>query len=298
MPETDFKIRVISPWFGSRKLPGVLMSVDIEPDEADALLCAWAPSEELFEFPRRKAWYCCEPHCQFRQLGNRQWPAIRDRLLPGEFLWHGHSDPRYRTPHATHFGEVQVNGNHQRKERAIAIVSNHGGNPWRRHPHITYRNRFITHPMVDLFGRSGWKHYRAGRFSRPKPPLNYQGGLPGDWPANEKRELMAQYQAAVCLENMNEPHYFTEKFVEAVCAGCVPIYKAHPTIKNTILQGAAWIDPTDYNDNPNEAIEAALSANRFEFTQANTHWLQNSGALKATHSDAIYTRIANILRHD
>ena len=168
-----------------------------------------------------------------------------------------------------------------------------GGNPWKRHPDLTYRNRIITQPGVDLYGREGWRRYRASRFSlRAAPPESYRGPLPGDWPASEKRELMAKYRYAVCLENMNEPNYFTEKFVEAVCAGCVPIYRAHPTVRDTVLKGASWIEPDQYFHHEDSQLDKNLAL----ILSRNSSWLAENREFRSTSHSAIFTRIAATLR--
>jgi hypothetical protein len=272
-----------------------VFSVDIPAEKADALLCEWAPDPELFTFPRRKAWYCCEPQCQFRGLGGGTWPAIKAQLGPHEFLWHGHPEERYRVPHITHFEPLVMNTNQDRLDRAIAIVSNHGGLPWRRHPDITYRNRLITHPDVDLYGRSGWTRYRQRWYSWPKAPANYKGEIPGDWPAAGKRELMSRYKVAVCLENMNEPHYFTEKFVEAVVAGCVPVYRASEQIRNGVFNGAFWVDPADYNHVPQQILRACLSSLLLEVQAQNQRWMTENEMLKASHASAVFKRLGSII---
>jgi len=288
------QVRVISPWFGELQTEEAFFSVRLPPEEADALLCDWAPSNELLTFPRRKAWYCCEPWCQFRSMGGGSWRAIRKRLAPYEFLSHNHPDPRWRVPHVTHFEPLAVNQASDRKQRAVAVVSNYGGAPWRRHRGQTYRNRLATHPFVDLYGRGDWKQYRAGWFSRAGAPANYMGELPGEWPASAKRELMAGYKVAVCLESMNEPYYFTEKFVEAACAGCIPVYTGHPTVAQTVLRGAAWVDPNDFGYDPDKTFAAALALDAASIREQNAQWL-SGGAIACTHHFAVFTRIGQIL---
>jgi len=292
---SKLQVRVISPWFAELKTEDAVFSGGIPPEKADALLCHWAPSPELFTFPRAKAWYCSEPPFNFRALQEGTWPRIRSRLAVHEFLWYDHPDPRFRVPHMTHFGELKINPNSDRIERAIAIVSNSGGPPWRRHPNHTYRNRFVTQPEVDLFGRPGWKNYRATWFSRPGPPLNYRGALPGDWPDGTKREMMARYKVAVCFENMYEPYYFTEKFVEAVFAGCIPVYHAHPTVKESVLEGAYWVDPATYGNAPEATLKAALNTDRELVRRQNEGWLANSLGFRATSAEAVFRRIGEIL---
>ena len=292
---SKLQVRLLSPWHRELETDTAVFSTFIETDQADALLCEWEPNHELFSFPRRKAWYCCEPTCQFEQIQDGTWPTIRARLDPSEFLFHAHDDLKYRVPHITHFDPIEMNRSSDRKQHCIAIVSNHGGSPRRRHPQIAYRNRFITHLGVDLFGRSQWKSYRRSVLSWPGPPKNYQGEIPGDWPAGEKRDLQAKYQGAVCLENMCEPHYFTEKFVEATAAGCVPIYKAHQTTRDGILKGASWIDPIDFDDNPSQVFDACLATSSKNVQQQNEQWLKTNTHFQSSQASAVYERIAHIL---
>jgi hypothetical protein len=256
----------------------------------------WSPSPELSSFPRRKAWYCCEPQCQFNEIDKGRWPKIRSQLRPEEFLFHGHPDPGYRIPHMTHYDEPVVDSSTTRMTKAIAVVSNCGGGPLSTHPDIRFRNALITDPRVDLYGRSSWRRYRPNWYSLPRPPLNYRGEIEGDWPGNAKRLLMSQYKVCVCLENMNEPGYFTEKFVEAVRAGCVPVYKASPDVRDTFLKGAIWFDPSDPNYRGRNAIEAALDASWQEIVEANSRWLSENRLLKQTHSNSVMSKIATILR--
>jgi hypothetical protein len=286
---------VVSPWFGELETDSAFFSAKIPAEGADALLCEWAPSEELFAFPRRKAWYCCEPAVQFDGLGGGRWPSIRRRLDPSEFLCHDHPDARFRVPHITHFEELNVDTRAARKEGVIAVISNHGGNPRRRHPGLVYRNRFATHPDVALYGRPGWNHYRKTVLSLPRRPGNYLGEIPGDWPADAKRKLLSQYKVAIALENMNEPFYFTEKFVEAVRAGCVPIYHADEQSKRLYLEGASWVDPADFGHDPVRTITAALEMNIEDVQRRNHVWLRSSLPLRRTSHRAVFTRIGEIL---
>jgi hypothetical protein len=288
------QVRVISPWFQEMETDEVFFSVKIHAETADALLCDWAPAPELFTFPRRKAWYCCEPKSQFCELGSGKWPSIRSRMPPNEFLFHANPETRCRVPHVTHLESPIVIHREKRQERAVAVVSNFGGPPWRRHRDTRLRNRFVTHPRVDLFGRKGWMRYRASWHAMPDAPKNYKGELPGDWPMPEKRELMARYKAAICLENTIEPHYFTEKFVEAVCAGCIPIYHAHPTVAQTILRDAKWVDPGDYGNDPAATIAAALSLDASRVREQNEHWV-TSAIVAETNVRNIFGKIGRIL---
>lgn len=290
------RVRLKSAWTQQIETESAVFIRDLPLAEADALLSEWAPDAELFTFPGRRAWYCCEPECQFRSMENGAWLTARARLGVHEFLWHGHPDRKYRVPHQTHFEELRANGNLQRQRRAIAIVSNHGGNPLFAHPDLLYRNRLITGPQVDLFGRQGWRKYRRAWYSWPRCPGNYKGELPGDWHGMQKRQLMSTYKVCVCLENMNEPGYFTEKFVEAVLAGCIPVYRASADIRDSVLQGACWFDPGDSRWPDEQAVQAALDADAQQCLLRNADWLQSSKALHQTNGKAVFERIARALR--
>lgn len=293
--DSRLQVHLKTPWSGRIETELAVFSPDIPLEKADALLCEWAPTAELFTFPRRKAWYCCEPACQFNALGNGTWPRIKRNLAPHEFLWHGHEDPRYRVPHITHFETLTMNQNPNRKHRAVAIVSNHGGNPLTTHPDIRYRNRLITQPSVDLYGRSGWNRYRRNWYSRPQSPKNYRGEIPGDWDDAKKRQLMSDYRVCVCLENMNEPGYFTEKFVEAVQAGCIPVYRASADVRDSILRGAAWMDPPEPPSLAHHVLADALNATIEEYWKINQQWLSSSTSLAATNANEVFRKIASAL---
>jgi hypothetical protein len=112
----------------------------------------------------------------------------------------------------------------------------------------------------------------------------------------QKRQLMSTYKVCVCLENMNEPGYFTEKFVEAVLAGCIPVYRASADIRDSVLQGACWFDPGDARWPDEQAVQAALDADPQQCLRQNHDWLQSSVALRQTNGTAVFERIAQALR--
>jgi hypothetical protein len=160
---------------------------------------------------------------------------------------------------------------------------------------MSYRNSFIVSPLVDLFGRSGWMDYRRTVLSFPAPPKNYKGEVPGDWPASEKRELLSRYKVSVCLENVNEPYYFTEKFVEAVCAGCIPVYRPDTYTASGALKGAFWVDPRDYGNDPQATLTAALELNLHDIQEQNRAWLMENLELKRSNQFEVFSRIGQIL---
>lgn len=105
---------------------------------------------------------------------------------------------------------------------------------------------------------------------------------------------MAKYEVAVCLENLTEPYYITEKFYAAVQAGCIPIYHAHQTVKAGILAGAAWVDPVDFDFDVEATLAFALKENRRDYASRNFEWLQTRKAHSAGLSQ-VFSKLGKIL---
>lgn len=114
-------------------------------------------------------------------------------------------------------------------------------------------------------------------------------------PGDEKRRLMSRYKVCVCLENMNKSGYFTEKFLEAMVAGCIPVYRASADNRDTVLQGAVWFDPGDSRWPAEQAVQAALDEDLVICQSRNLAWLSMSRDLAATHASAVFGRLSAIL---
>jgi hypothetical protein len=90
------------------------------------------------------------------------------------------------------------------------------------------------------------------------------------------------------------PYYFTEKFVNAARAGCVPIYHAHPTVREGFLKGARWIDSADFKFDVFKTISAALDCNAQAYRERNWQWL-SSEQVATTEGYGIWTRIVGLI---
>jgi len=293
------KVRVVRPWGPfDLEVDGYRFSTGISEAEADALLCEWSPTEELFDFDGPAAWYICEPRTNPRMGVLREEDQRRclARARPDQLLHHAHPDPRFRVPHITHTDATLVgpgDASVGRVRRACAVVSNFGGPRRNRWPDIELRNRFITASGVDLFGRrSKWKHYREQWWSLPRLPSGFAGEIPDGTP---KLSVVARYRVAICLENTCEPGYFSEKFVDAVRAGCVPVYRAHPSVRETVLRGAIWVDPADFGLDPEATFAHAFSLDRESVAARNAEWLHGEAA-RATREDRVWATIGAALR--
>jgi hypothetical protein len=294
-----FKIRLLDPWAPEQGRRLVVGEFDFwtewSPERADGLLSKWRPDPELLEFSGPKVWYCCEPRSTSKLYGSEQWQGVIRHLRPDQMLHHQHPDSQYRVPHITHWGEIGVDGRSDRKEKAVAVASNFGGPPRKRWKAMRRRVAFATHGLVDLYGRrESWEKFRRHLWSWRGLPNNYVGEIPGGWGVEEKLNRMAEYKVAVCLENTCEPNYFTEKFVDAVRAGCIPVYHPHPTVREGVLRGARWVGPEDYGWNVESTLRAALDGEIDAYRSGNEEWLRGD-AVRATSAREVYRRIGKVL---
>ncbi|MBX9928135.1 MAG: hypothetical protein K2X99_04405 [Gemmatimonadaceae bacterium] len=294
-----------------------VFSRSIPTSDADALCCEWEASDELFTFAGPAVWYTAEPRENPRygvQMFER-WRSAVARARPEQLLFPAQPDPHLRVPHVTH---RLLNGrprfttyDGRRTARAVAVITNAGGAAADRWADVVLRNRFATAGGVHLYGPQwAWKDYHSifGRISWR--PQSYRGELADAYRAcglgdpspgaitslnTTKYEVCARYHAAICLENFVEPFYFSEKFVDAVLSDCVPIYHAHPTVRDGVLRGASWIDPADHGMSVRRTIAAALAADRIEIAARNRAWLV-SPAARETEWTSVWARIAEVLR--
>lgn len=275
-----------------------VFSVSLDYAECDAVL-SYHPNEEFLRYPGIKAWYCSEAMANWIRATRVPWKRYLKRLKPEEFLIHSHGNPRFRVPHPTHWDEpLPSNHREQRLCRAVAVISNHEP-VWKRIIKRRFeairRSRFVAHGLVDLYGRrQNWDRYRRSILSRSALPVNWKGEVSSTYASTEKLEFLAGYKVCICLENACEPFYFTEKFVDAARAGCVPIYHAHPTVRDGVLQGARWVEAGDFGFDTERAVKFALQGDIAQCWQVNDKWL-NSDALRATSWRAVHERISAIL---
>ena len=274
---------------------GTLLSTQIPDDEADGMLGYWDITSDFQSFQGIKLLYCCEPSWYFKDFRQRKVCKIINSLCVDEFAFFNHSNPNFRVPHLTHTHLFHVDSYNPDRRLRCATVASNFRHPLLRHKDMQFRVAFITHPLVDLYGRKeNWSNFKKNLFSPKTFPFNYIGEVEGYHGGHEKLDLLAKYKVAVCLENVCEERYFTEKFVDAVRSGCIPIYKAHPSIKKTVLEGAYWVDPTDFNHSIDETIQYALSLNGEAVFKQNIEWFM-TGRVKETYILNIYNRLGEIL---
>jgi hypothetical protein len=298
---TQYRCRVVSQQFkgdswNDFQIGPILYSPRVALEEADALLVLYDPSEELLRFTGPKLWFTIEPswhhHFHSHPVGKR---LVRD-LDATEWAFYGHPDARFRVPHPTYRGTLSRPRVASVRHAAVAAVNNFGGRLWFLKSHFRTRNRMILDRSVELFGLpESWAQFRHfPKLWIRRPPANYMGRTSPGFDRDENIRFLSAYKIAVCLENCTEPHYFTEKFVNAVRAGCVPVYHAHPTVKTSFLSGARWVDPADFGFSPRRTIDFALDQDQMAFRSINDAWLE-SGILADTDELKLIPKLHEII---
>lgn len=298
----EFKVRVpVSSWWSAERpaliVDGVLFSSEVPLEQADGVLCLKDPSEEFLHFNGPRLWYHSEPSWHAHYHRNPAGKRIMRTLPISDRAWYAHPDLHQRIPHLTTGSDFSKIRAEQVDPCAVACVSNYGGRFWFLKRHAWQRNRIILQPLVKLYGsKSGWEQFRHfPALWRRELPSNFCGQAAGSHADSNFILFLSHYKVCVCMENISEPLYFTEKFVNAVRAGCIPVYQAHPTVREHFLSGACWIDPADHDFNPRRTLEYALKQNLEEFRRINDNWL-SSGILEQTTPEHFWHKIAGIMR--
>ena len=301
--KTEYSCRILSQQFNADswddfRLDGILYSARVPLAKADALLVLYDPSDELLKFDGPKLWFTIEPswHLHFRShpVGKR---LVRE-LHASERAFYAHPDATYRILHPTYSGSVSRPRAPSVRPAAVATVNNFGGRLWFLKSHFRLRNRMIFDRRVTLFGKpDAWANFRHfPKLWIQRPPDNYAGKASpsADVFSEENIRFLSSYKVAVCLENCSEPHYFTEKFVNAVRAGCIPVYHAHATVKDSLLSGARWVDPAEFGFSSRRTVEFAMDQDQTKFRSVNDAWLE-SGILADTDDLKVFGKLHEIL---
>jgi Glycosyltransferase family 10 (fucosyltransferase) C-term len=299
-----FKCRIVSQQFHAVgwddfTIDDVFYSPRLALKEADALIVLYDPSEELLEFKGPKLWFTIEPswhhHFHRHPVGKRLMKVLDSSV----HIFYGNPDPKYRVPHPTYRNLLTMPRVSPTKPAAVACVSNFGGRAWFLKRHIRLRNRMILCPLVQLFGKPElWARFRHfPQLWIQHPPLNFQGRTsPGKDERDEEHiRFLSGYKVCVCLENCVEPDYFTEKFVNAARAGCIPVYHAHPSVRKRFLTDAKWVDPVDFGFSPQRTIAYALAQDQNLYRRVNDVWLA-SGVLADTDDQKVFPMLHKIMK--
>lgn len=135
---------------------------------------------------------------------------------------------------------------------------------WAREELYSERLRAIRwferhHPSeFDLYGQRWDRYYLPGVLSLANPALArlYERfpRLPRrtDFPSargavTSKRAVLQRYRFCICYENASYPGYLTEKMLDAMFAGSVPIYQGDPQVTR-LVPADTFVDKRQFRD--------------------------------------------------
>jgi len=295
--------RIVSESFKSKiwedfEIDGILYSGRLPLDKADVLLALYDPTDELLIFRGPKLWYTLEPSWHYHFTGHPVGKKLVQVLRPDERAFYNNKNIEFRVPHPTYCKTLECDRRQEIQNKAVACVTNYGGRLWFLKKHIWLRNWMVLRSEVDLFGNpEKWRNFRAFPHIWLKgPPPNFLGKPPGKHQYDtEYINFLSNYKVCICLENTCEPYYFTEKFVNAVRAGCIPIYNAHETVADRFLKNAKWIDPKWFGYSAKRTIKYALSQDINDYRRINDKWLE-SGILADTDDSKLMERLHPLVK--
>ena len=104
---------------------------------------------------------------------------------------------------------------------------------------------FLKKNKLDIFG-VGWHEWENHplEWQRDLKELvkNHYKGI-----CDDKRKTVNQYRFSICFENMQLPGYVTEKMIDSLVAGSLPIYLGSPDIE-TIVPKEIFVDIRNFDD--------------------------------------------------
>lgn len=271
----------------------------IDTKSADGLLSWGLPTQEFNRYNGVKAWYFTEPlFFNTTRFTHLCYSYLRSQ--PADFLHFSRRRRRLHVPMITHYSPMPISSRpwQERLDTFLAVVSNFGGKAWWLNHSHQLRNRFITHPRVNLFGSlKEWREFKPSLLERVAIPANYRGEWDSTctWKDPSHVEQLSKYRYIIALENSCEHRYLTEKLVNAFRAGSVPIYHAHPSVRE-LLRGAKWIDPADHGFSVDATLDAALAADHEDITAHNFQWLK-SNSCASTDGWEVWNRLGDYF-HD
>lgn len=101
-----------------------------------------------------------------------------------------------------------------------------------------------------------------------------------------KRDVMRQYKFAICYENASYAGWLTEKMLDAMFAGSVPIYQGDPEV-DALVPKAAFIDKRSFRDYDTlYAYLKGMSASEYEGYRQAIHQFVYGNLIKPLGAEA------------
>ena len=114
---------------------------------------------------------------------------------------------------------------------------------------------------------------------------------------SSKSETLSIYKFSICFENAKDtPGYITEKIMDSLKAGCIPIYWGAPNIKDYIDENC-FIDYTSFNNNE-ELYDYIKSLSELEYNEMILNIVNYFNSERAEHFsiETFVDSIINVLQ--
>ena len=225
--------------------------------------------------------------------------------FPHRILFSGaHTHSLHGANHTLYFPSFHKNHVHKQEPwKSRAFLAMMAGNKYYRHAAIPWPERIlrsfreISHPGTYRWLRENQLHdtrlelvsyfssvgridiYGQGWGNRQHLPKRWQRQLEAlkmsdpSIPYSGKAGTLSKYKFALTLENFRYPGYVTEKIIDALVAGTIPVYLGAPDIMNFVPAGA-FVNLEDFTSpqslesfldqvSPNQAEEMLLAGREF-----------------------------------
>lgn len=226
----------------------------VEPNNADIVFCSVFGKEKykyshmnliLFQGENEKLGYdapydmmkCTMTHHRETTLG-----SCRNFTVPFFLIYHNMTDLLVKRPYI-------------KKDKFCCFIVSNGKATQR----IDFFNYLSKYKKIDSGGKV----------------LNNIGYLiGGSHSSNELIEFISQYKFCICFENSSAPGYCTEKIIQSMKAGTIPIYWGDPLISD-YFNMKSFVVVNDFESAYNQIMELDTNDEKY-ISMYNEHWFNNN----------------------
>lgn len=187
----------------------------IKPEKVDCLLAQSYADHRFLNFKGPKVYYTLEPNSNKERSTIELLKKINEdkHVLsfndPSSISRLYYPSIRKRKSHIEQLHRIMSN----ERTGFCAIINRYSEN--KNFDLVHERNRYVEafYPHIDIYGREPWEgENKWNKYS------TYRGRC------SNKRKTLLNYVFNLCFENSYEDGYISEKIIDSLMAGCIPIY--------------------------------------------------------------------------
>lgn len=122
------------------------------------------------------------------------------------------------------------------------LVSHRGSEPSEAGPRPEFCGQVVSNPKSPLRNRMFRRLNRRRRVNSGGRAFNTTGSR-----VRDKAEFLRRHRFCLAFENSSSPGYTTEKLLDALLAGCIPIYWGNPDV-GTDFNPRRFVNAHDFED--------------------------------------------------